>query len=53
LDEASGDVIAVTLFETMGRARHGRGLPGGALWATTGRVAVAARTRDELGKGVW
>ena len=53
LDEASGDVIAVTLFDTMDRARHGHGLPGGALWTTTGRVAVAARTRDELGKGVW
>jgi hypothetical protein len=37
----------------MDRARHGHGLPGGALWTTTGRVAVAATTRDELGKGVW
>ena len=53
LDEASGDVIAVTLFDTRDRARHGHGLPGGALWATTGKVAVAARTWDELGKGVW
>jgi hypothetical protein len=53
VDEASGAVIAVTLSDTMDRARHGHGLPGGALWTTTGRVAVAARTRDELGKGVW
>jgi hypothetical protein len=53
LDEASGDMIAVTLSDTMDRARHGHGLPGGALWTTTGRVAVAARSWDELGKGMW
>jgi hypothetical protein len=53
LDEASGDVIAVTLFDTRDRARHGHGLPGGTLWTTTGRVAVAARTWEELGKGFW
>ena len=52
-DAASGDVIAVTLSDTRDRARHGHGLPGGTLWTTTGRVAVAARTWDELGKGVW
>jgi hypothetical protein len=53
LDEASGDMIAVTLSDTRDRARHGHGLPGGALWTTTGRVAVAARSWDELGKGMW
>jgi hypothetical protein len=50
-DEASSDVIAVTLSDTRDRARHGHGLPGGTLWTATGRVAVAARTWDELGKG--
>jgi hypothetical protein len=53
LDEASGDTIAVTLFDTRDRARHGHGLPGGTLWTTTGRVEVAARAWEELGKGFW
>jgi hypothetical protein len=53
LDAASGDAIAVTLFDTMDDARHGRGLPGGALWATAGRVAVAARTWEDVGEGFW
>jgi hypothetical protein len=53
LDEASGDMIAVTLFDTSDRARHGHGLPGGTLWNTTGRVAVAARTWEDLRKGFW
>jgi hypothetical protein len=53
LDEASGDAIAVTLFDTRDRARHGHGLPGGTLWTTTGRVEVAARAWEELGKGFW
>jgi hypothetical protein len=51
LDEASGDVVAVTLADTRDRARHGHGLPGGAPWTTSGRVAVAARTWGELCKG--
>jgi hypothetical protein len=52
-DEASGAVIAVTLADTMDRARRGHGLPGGTLWTTTGRVAVAAKTWDDLRKGFW
>jgi hypothetical protein len=52
-DETSGIVIAVTLSGAGERARHGYGLPGGTLWAVTGRVAVTARTREELRKGFW
>ena len=53
VDEASRDVIAVTLFDTRDHVQHGHGLPGGTLWTMTGRVAVAAETWDELGKGFW
>jgi hypothetical protein len=53
LDEASGDIIAVTLFDTRDRARHGHALPGGTHWNTTGRVAVAARTWEDLRDGFW
>jgi hypothetical protein len=52
-DEASGNMIAVTLFGTRERARHGHGLPGGTLWNTTGRVAVAARTWEHFREGFW
>ena len=52
-DEAPGNVIAVTLSDTRDRARHGHGLPGDTLWTTTGRVEVAARAWEELGKGFW
>lgn len=53
LDEASGDIIAVTLFDTRDRARRGHALPGDTLWATTGKVAVAARTWEDLRDGFW
>jgi hypothetical protein len=53
VDEASGDVVAITLFDTRDRALHGRRLPDGTLWTTTGRVAIAARGWEELGEGFW
>jgi hypothetical protein len=53
VDDASGDVIAVTLFDTRDRARHCYGLPGDTLWSTTGRVAIVARTWEELRRGFW
>jgi len=53
LDEASGDMIVVTLFDADDRARHGNGLPRATLWNTTGRVSVTARSWEELGRGVW
>ena len=53
LDEASGDMIVVTLFDADDRARHGSGLPRATLWNTTGKVAVTARSWEELGRGVW
>ena len=51
-DAASGAVVAVTLSGTRDDARHGRGLPGGALWTATGRVAVAASRWKDLREGI-
>jgi len=53
LDEVSSNMIAVTLFDTSDHARHGHGLPGGTLWTTIGRVTIAARSWEDLGKGFW